>query len=450
MERQIATPKFTKITALTLALSSLCLLNTSYANNHHHKGKVHQGSFKGESSLHHNYKGDFKGEAHRNYKGEGFAAKTVAQPIYTPNGELDGNQYNVFHSPSDEHPYTRWYAAVGYDDYHINLPTYRLPITFGYWLAAFAPGSPPTTPDKGFNAADTNGGNNAIAPYITIGYNLKNGSTVLPAYLDKESLEVHYGQFNRATKEQKFYTGAGFPDEGAAYGVIWRLNPDPLATLYGFGSSRIVSTSIHASIHYHDLEALLKANVKGLPANLHSTARAGIVVTTLDQFYAYEINSTSQGLTHNPSLTSGDDSVRTRYYGLSLGDDLEYKIAPAFGVFVNAKVQALYATVNLIANQIPDSLAGGVYSFQQNNIRVTDHAKKATYRAQAAGGINFYPKIFKNTTNPLKLSLYAGVDQWGYVPQEEMLTTYAATAPRIVGHSMRNFFFGANITFPII
>lgn len=357
--------------------------------------------------------------------------------------------YSPFNPVMEPLPQSRWYTNIGAEYYAVNLPSYRLPITFGRWVATNPPTLPPTGIDAGFNAANTKAGNTTILPFFSIGYNLKNGSVFLPGYLDQEAIEFNYAQFNRATKDTTNYTGATGVDAGAGYGVIWKIDDTSVPT-YGGGALRIVNSFIHSSVHYHDIGLFVKGNIKNLPSTLRSSAKIGIVATGLDQYYAYNINATTQGNTHLPVNSFGDDSVRARYFGLAIGDRIDFQFAPAFGWFVDASVQGLYATTSLIANQTPDADASPlrVYADYRNNIRMTDKHNQFTYRAQASTGLNFFPKLINNA-NPLRLSVYGGIDEWGYVPQAVTVSAFGASTPHIVEHSMRNYFVGASLTMPI-
>ncbi len=344
---------------------------------------------------------------------------------------------------------TRWYTVLGAQYYMINLPTYRLPITFGNWSATIPPTLPPTGIDLGFNAADTQAGNMIIEPTLNIGYYLKNGSVIMPKWLDNEAFEIDYSQFNRATKSSTNYTGATGVDMGAAYGIVWAIN-NPTVPIYQGGAERIVSSYIHASIHYHDLDLLFKATIKNLPDYMRSTARIGLVATTLDQDYSYSINATTKGMTHLPIQPFGSDTIRARYYGITLGDQFEVQYAPAFSAFIDAAVQGLYETTSMTANQTPDSAANplGIFNYYANNIRIVQSNNKYTYRGQAQVGINLYPKLFKNQS-PAKISAFVGIDEWGDVPEETTITTVGASIPHITNHTMRNYFTGLSVTVPI-
>ena len=345
---------------------------------------------------------------------------------------------------------SRWYVNVGLEDYSVNTPTYRLPITFGGWTASNPPTPPPTNGGLGYNSANSTAGNTTWLPSIRFGYRLGNLSRLFPGYLDDESVELAYAQFNRATKDSSSYSGATGVDAGAGYGVIWKID-DTSVPMYNFAAWRIENSYVHASVHYHDVGVFVKANVRNLPSYLRSKVRLGVVGTSLDQFYAYDINANAIGGSHLPSVyTTGDDSVRARYIGLALGDELELQIAPAFSLFADGNVQGLYAASFMTTNQIPDQLAApnGGFADYRNNIRISNSSHTFTYRARVAGGLNFYPKLMANQSL-VKISFYAGVDQWGYVPQPVTVSEFGAKSPHIEGQSMRNFFAGVNATIPI-
>lgn len=346
-------------------------------------------------------------------------------------------------------PIKRWSVEVGGVNYSVNLPNYRLPVTFGDWDPANPSPPPPSGPDEGFNAADTAIGNKAILANLNISYQLEN-NPLLPRYFTNEAIAFDFNFFNRANTSHKLYSGATGEDAGAAHGVIWLIN-DSEIPMYGGGALRIVDSTIHATVHYHNAGLYLKGDMIKFLDNVKSKSRFGFVGTSFDQRYTYIVNATTQGIAHLPIQSRGDDSLVANYLGFDLGDRFDYNFAPAFSLFVDGDVQALYAATKLIERQTPDDLAEtmGVYSDYRHVIRVHDDDHRFTYRAQVQTGISFYPGLYNNP-NSARLSVFVGLDQWGYVPQAVTIAGLNSRMPHIEAHSMRNFFAGVNVTLPIV
>ncbi len=336
----------------------------------------------------------------------------------------------------------KWYAEFELAYYSLNLPTHFIPLTMGNWSELGPP--PPTTLSPGIQL-DRPG----FMPEITIGYHLDKVQ-LLPARFGKESIELSYSQFYSSESAVHNFSGAPGVDAGAAYGVIWKINQNNVP-LYGGGAERIVSTSLHGKTQYNNGVFDFKTEMSSHPSKYMCTPSVGVVFTSLNQNYYYNINATTQGVTHLPINTIGDDGLLARYMGIALGDRLEWNFTPQWSWFVDGKVHLLRAYTTLISNQIPDAAtnpAGG-FSDYLNNIRVTARDTRGTYRALVSAGVKLYMTGVADP-NSVQLTIFGGVDQWGFVPQEATITSLNAPGPHIVPHSMRNYFGSIGLLLPIV
>jgi hypothetical protein len=367
---------------------------------------------------------------------------SFCSPYALADSNLEHKSYFPFSPPSTD----RFYVIAGLENTTINIESHRLPMTFGNWVPSFPQTAPPQSQIPAELSPPFKPNNTATIFSLGLGYNLQ-GTPFLPRLFDHESVEVAYSQFNRGTKNVATYTGATGVDAGAEHGVIWAIN-DSTSPIYDGGALRIQNSYIHASLAYKQAAVFLKGDMLNLPGDLKSTARIGAVITNFNQRYNYTINSTTQGTTHDPKFTMGNDTLYAQYGGLAVGDKLSLKIAPAFSIFVDGSFELFYVNAGLVANETPDTLANGVYSSYRNNIRVSDYDSSMSYRAQVAAGISFYPNIYG--PNSPKLTLSAGVDQWGYVPQEITITGPNSFLPHIQRSSMRNYFSALSVSIPIV
>ena len=340
----------------------------------------------------------------------------------------------------------RFYIQADVSNTTIGIESHRLPMTFGNWVPTFPQTAPPQSLIPAELAPPFKPNNAATILGLGFGYNLPH-TAFLPTIFTHESVEVVYSQFNRGTKTLQNYTGATGVDAGAEHGVIWAIN-DSTSPIYDGGALRIVSSYIHASLAYRDVGLYLKGDMLNLPANLKSTARMGVVLTNFNQRYNYNITSTTQGVTHNPQFTTGNDTLYAQYGGLAVGDKLKLQIAPAFSIFADGAFQLLYVNAALVANQTPDTLANGVFTSYRNNIRQGDHDASMSYRAQIAVGVTFHPDVYG--PNSPRVSASLGIDQWGYVPQEITITGPNSFLPHIARGSMRNYYSSLSVSIPIV
>lgn len=351
--------------------------------------------------------------------------------------------YFAFSPPATD----AWYVDAGIDLYGLNILTHRLPMTLGDWYPTIPQTAPPQSQIPALLGPGFEPNSTANLVSLGIGYNLS-GTPFLPRLFTHESVEINYSQFNRSTSNYTVYSGATGVDAGAAHGVIWQIN-DSIAPIYDGGALRIVDSNIHSSVGYKNAEIHLKGQLQRLPGNMQSTARVGLIATNLNQRYYYSIDATTQGITHDPKFTLGNDTLYAQYAGFAFGNRFDLRVAPAFSVFIDGTLQILYVTAALVANETPDALAAPntVYSSLAGNVRLSDYDTSMSYRAKLSAGVTFYPGVYK--PNSPKVSLGVGVDQWGYVPQEITITGPNSEPPHIVRSSMRNYFAALNVSVPI-
>ncbi len=161
--------------------------------------------------------------------------------------------------------------------------------------------------------------------------------------------------------------------------------------------------------------------------------KIGIVNTYYDNRYRYSLDY-SQGDNFTKNTETFD--VAVYYYGLALGDQLNYQINKHWMPFALLEVQLLNIHAILHATQDTG---------QNQVLTVNDSVSTFNYRAIAALGVRFQ---FYDTLKSPSLSLSGGVDHWNYVPSVVPPNRSGDKAVHLHGESMNNGFVMIDFNMP--
>ena len=219
-------------------------------------------------------------------------------------------------------------------------------------------------------------------------------------------------------------------------GAIWSIAGGRIGS--GSTAHPLANFKFNSNTKYRNVGLYFQGQ-KALASKINSQLFIGAIYTNLKQNYDASIDFNAGG---QPWWTNDiAETLNTKYYGLSFGNNLIYHFTPKLRGFTNITLQLLYAAAKLNATQHPFSKTQPYYKIQ-----VTDDNNTFTYRTKATVGLNY---AFTKSISSPTLRFAVGIDQWGYVPGVHNPKGNGDTqAAHIVGHSYWNPFANVSLRVP--
>lgn len=322
-------------------------------------------------------------------------------------------------------PSSKFYAKADVGLQQLRLPGFNMPL------------SHTTTPTTG-QIRFTNVGENKLrfAPNFEFGYHVQNPGFLRSLFGTNNAVAL---QFNFQTFDTKMNA------KESQDMSIWGFNGNKINTtgLPGFNTGEI---HLDTDISLYNVALLYKGHLTNQVGDVTYTPYAGIYYSNLSQKYTPTIGFDAGGQTFHERY---HENVSTNYIGIGVGDRAAIKLTQNINVFADLNLQLLYAHSSLDAsrntfdpngNPVP---AGPVANPKGS---ASDSHGEITYRAMLSAGGEYY---FDGVDNPnsISMSLVAGIQQWGYLP-EVVNTTSSSTKLHLAGSSELSAFVKAGVNVP--
>lgn len=245
-----------------------------------------------------------------------------------------------------------------------------------------------------------------LMPTITAGFHFDN-AFLSSLFGQEASVELNGTFFNKSANQF---------DPTLSNGAVWAIDGSgPLEYPQVDDTYPLSDFSFHSSVHMQNVT--LNYRGERVTSNPHLTLQPsiGLVYISLDQNYSTSLVWTDV----MPILDTINESVNTKYYGIGLGNNLNYQCNSYIDFFANIQVQLLKANSTFTGNQVGNQYLHSTINVQNSN-------QTYTYRAMLMLGsqLNFTSSV----TSPY-ITVSAGVDQWGYMAEVHNPAGTADTAP---------------------
>lgn len=328
------------------------------------------------------------------------------------------------------------YFNVGVEYGRLHFPEYFLPMTMGAYQQSpdgYAP-APSSTKAGGYSA------DQALTGLLGLGYHFQRPWYIPSFFGSLPSVEFNFDYFHA---DQYFVR-----DLNGEAAAIWSLDSNETTPIDPGAPSYVDTTDVQLVQRYNSATLYLKGVPVYIRNHIYSTPQIGLVYGYLRQDATYDINWTDAGIENK---TVGSDHTMTRYWGGGLGERLDYSFTPKVSWFVDGNFQLFYALSDFAANQVANENCGNT-TVQCNEARYVTgrNAVNMAFRAKISTGPAYYFDGIDQPESPIA-SLRLGVDEWGYVPvirYNMAMADVAMPPPHLATKVMRNYFVGANITYP--
>lgn len=285
---------------------------------------------------------------------------------------------------------THFVVTPGVSYYRFQMPDFGAPISLGAATSAPWPNKAPMN----YNLNKYH-----LRPTLGFDYSYANPG-VLPALLGDRLHILGKGVYSHASSSSK-------KGLGGATGFYWFITggADPRND----AREQVLNS---AKINLDDIYGDLKLSMSGdhqLSKRVVFKPRLGLAYTYLKQEYDYDV----QGTQTAPSASSGSNGsevTKSYYFGPLVGAELDLNLNPSVSATADLEVQGLHANTHFDGD--------GVATIGTTPVSATVKSSDSlyTYRSKLALGIHYYVKG-EGDPKRVKLSLLAGVDFWGYIPE---------------------------------
>jgi|GEM_PF-2526414 hypothetical protein len=279
------------------------------------------------------------------------------------------------------------YVKAGYMAYFLNLPKFS-----------------PAISDDGINAPlMTKKFTHNLANTLTLalGYHFVNQSFLTSIFGTQNAIELSGDKFTYSSTKRK----------AGGTGRIWRIDT---GAVLGTSEYVFTTTSLKTRVNFYQT-ALNWQGLKRLTRHVFMSPSLGLVYVGLNEkgetsaFY----RTSSMAPTTDPLQDYEKYKLRTEYYGLQIGDQINYQATSYFAPYVSVNVEALHGYTKLKASQAPVNISAPTV------IYTVSKTKRTVVDLRLTGLLGVKINFFRQPNLPY-LNIYGGVDYWNWMPQASM------------------------------